>query len=112
MTDSYLRSLGFVSTDETHGSHPPFEQNWRYQHENQAADGARLYAEHPFGVAACRLSALAAPLAASDIWASVDLHDRPALEAAVASFYAAHGGKGTVVPPLAPHVFRPYRRLE
>ncbi|WP_019948311.1 hypothetical protein [Hymenobacter aerophilus] len=112
MTDSYLRNLGFASTDETQGSHPPFEQNWRYQHENQALDGARLYAEHPLGIAACRLSALAAPLAAADVWASVALDDRPALEAAVASFYAAHGGKGAVVPPLVPHLFRPFRRLE
>ncbi|RSK48961.1 hypothetical protein [Hymenobacter rigui] len=111
MTDSYLRSLGFVATDNTPSAQrPSFAHAWRYQHEILAQDGARLFIEHPLGIDACRLSLLAAPLAAQDVLASVGLHDRPGLEAAVQAFFTAHGGVGQPAPYVAPSTFRPYRR--
>lgn len=111
MTDTYLRSLGFASTSpETSSSRAAFSQAWRYQHETQAQDGTRLFLEHPMGIDSCRLSALAAPLAAQDVFATVALHDEPALESAIKDFFAAHGGLGAPVPIFVPHQFRPYRR--
>ncbi|MDU0369183.1 hypothetical protein ACFPAF_02155 [Hymenobacter endophyticus] len=111
MTDSYLRSLGFATTDDMHGStHLAFAQAWRYQHAMLAQDGTRLFIEHPLGIAACRLSRLAAPLAAQDVAATVGLHDRAGLEAAIQAFFAAHGGVGQAVPQATPSIFRPYRR--
>lgn len=113
MTDTYLRSLGFAPIDQAlRAGRNAFAQAWRYRHDHQALDGAALYIEHPIGVDSCRLSALTAPLDALDVFASVGLHDRPALEAAVAAFYAAHGGMGPPTPTLVPHYFRPYRRQE
>lgn len=113
MTDTYLRSLGFAPTrQESRGSRDSFSQSWRYQFDHAAQDGVRLYIEHPLGIASCRLSALAAPLAAQDVFAVVGLHDREGLEAAIKAFYAAHGGMGAQVASFAPHIFRPYRRPE
>lgn len=111
MDDMYLRSLGFAPTEQAQGaSRPPFSAAWRYQHDTLAQDGAHLFIEHPFGVDRCRLSALAAPLAAHDVFADMSLHDRPALEAAMAAFYAAHGGVGAVAEVFEPHQYLPYRR--
>lgn len=111
MTDTYLRSLGFVSTTTSaRSSQAGFQHTWRYQYDHVAVDGARLFIEHPLGIPACRLSALEAPLTAQDVFASVDLHDRPALQAAMAAFYAAHGGMGAALPAVAASKFQPYRR--
>ncbi|KUG08596.1 hypothetical protein [Solirubrum puertoriconensis] len=111
MTDTYLRSLGFAPLDQNDlAGRRAFDTSWRYQHECRALDGASLFIEHPLGVASCRLSALAAPLAAQDVFATTTLHDRPGLETAIEAFYSAHGGKGEVVPPFVPYVYRPFRR--
>ncbi|RSK29803.1 hypothetical protein [Hymenobacter metallilatus] len=111
MTDSYLRSLGFTTTDDSQGAQrPAFAQAWRYQHDSLANDGSRLFIEHPLGIDACRLSLLAAPLATQDIAATVNLHDRPGLEAAIQAFFTAHGGVGVAAPRAVPNVFRPFRR--
>jgi hypothetical protein len=113
MTDTYLRSLGFAPTEHAQSaSRPPFSAAWRYQHEQLAQDGAPLFIEHPFGVDRCRLSMQAAPLDAHDVVANMALDDRPALEAAVASFYAAHGGKGAAAPAFTPHMYLPFRRQQ
>ncbi|WP_045689902.1 hypothetical protein [Hymenobacter sp. AT01-02] len=99
MTDAYLRSLGFAATDQTRGAGQPlFSHAWRYQHEYQAVDGAQLFVEHPLGIANCRLSTLPAPFDAQDIFATTSLHDRPALEAAIESFFTAHGAKAASIP--------------
>ena len=111
MTDTYLRSLGFTPTQpETRTSRAAFAQAWRYQYDHAARDGAFLYIEHPLGIDSCRLSALVAPLAAQDVFATVSLHDRPAFEASIAAFYAAHGGMGPLVTPFVPSRFLPFRR--
>jgi hypothetical protein len=111
MTDTYLRSLGFAPTQQhSFGSRPAFDTSWRYQHEHQALDGSRLFIEHPLGRASCRLSALEAPLAAQDVFATTALDDRPGLEAAISSFFTAHGGRGEAVAPVVPYVYRPFRR--
>ncbi|MCA8829520.1 hypothetical protein [Hymenobacter pini] len=111
MTDSYLRSLGFVTIDDSHGTQrPAFAQSWRYQHDTLAHDGSCLFIEHPLGIDACRLSQLPAPLSAQDVAATVALHDRPGLEAAIQAFFVAHGGLGLAAPQVTPNVFRPYRR--
>jgi hypothetical protein len=111
MTSTYLQSLGFIPTIQAvHGSQAAFSRAWRYQYNYLAVDGARLFLEHPLGVDACRLSALEAPLAAQDIFASVGLHDRPALAAAMQSFFAAHGGMGRPLPVVADSPFRSFRR--
>lgn len=112
MTDSYLRSLGFASAAPAHtADRPAFHTAWRYQHTQQAQDGAVLFIEHPLGIASCRLSMLAAPLAADDIVATVSLHDRSKLEEAIAAFFSAHGGIGPSVPLLTPrNSYMPYRR--
>ncbi|GGG57499.1 hypothetical protein [Hymenobacter glacieicola] len=113
MTDSYLRSLGFAAVSTTRGANQPtFRQAWRYQHEAAAQDGTRLFIEHPLGIDGCRLSNLAAPLAAQDVFATVALHDGPALETAIESFYAAHGGRGAVAAPAATSTYLPYRRQQ
>ena len=91
MTDTYLRSLGFAPTEQTQSAiRPAFSAAWRYQHEHMAQDGALLFIEHPLGIDSCRLSNMEAPLAATDIFATVPLQDQPALEQAVAS--AAESG--------------------
>ena len=111
MTDTYLRSLGFAPIQpETRASRAAFNQTWRYRYDHEARDGAQLYIEHPLGIPSCRLSALAAPLAAQDVFATIDLHDRVGLEAAISAFYGAHGGMGAVVPALVSGGFRPFRR--
>lgn len=111
MTDTYLRSLGFAPTQlETRSSRGNFSQAWRYQYDHVARDGASLFIEHPIGIDSCRLSALAAPLAAQDVFATLSLHDREGLESCIAAFYAAHGGMGSLVQPFATQAFRPYRR--
>ncbi len=111
MTDTYLRGLGFVATARAPraGQHA-FDHAWRYQYDHLAADGATLFIEHPLGVDTCRLSTLEAPMAAQDVFASVGLHDRPGLEAAMKAFYAAHGGMGALLPPMAHSFFQPFRR--
>ena len=111
MTDTYLRSLGFAPTQpETRTSRTAFARAWRYQYDHAACDGVRLYIEHPLGIDSCRLSALVAPLDAQDVFATVSLHDRPAFEASIAAFYAAHGGMGPLVAtPVSPR-FLPFRR--
>jgi hypothetical protein len=111
MTDTYLRSLGFAPVQpETRASRAAFAKTWRYRYDHEARDGAHLYIEHPLGISSCRLSALAAPLAAQDIFATLDLHDRAGLEAAISAFYSAHGGMGAVMPSLVTPGFRPFRR--
>jgi hypothetical protein len=111
MTDTYLRSLGFAPTDdERRANQLTFDRAWRYRHSHQAHDGAALYIEHPLGVDCCRLSTQPAPLDQRDVEASVPLRDGPALEAAVAAFFAAHGGQGPLVPVLVPFNFGPARR--
>jgi hypothetical protein len=111
MTSAYLQSLGFVPT-----SHPgrdgyvSFAQAWRYQYNHLAADGTPLFLEHPLGIDACQLSATDAPLTAQDVFASVGLHDRPALAEAMKAFYKAHGGMGRPLPAVAESAFRPFRR--
>ncbi|OUJ71391.1 hypothetical protein [Hymenobacter crusticola] len=111
MTDPYLRSLGFVPTNEERDTaRPSFNQAWRYRHNQQAQDGALLFIEHPFGLSACRLSQLEAPLAAQDVVATVSLLDQPALETAIESFFTAHGGRSTVASRAVSQPFRPFRR--
>jgi hypothetical protein len=111
MTNAYLRSLGFSPTAHMPMSGPAsFAHAWRYQFDHLAADGTTLFLEHPLGVDACRLSIYEAPLAAQDIFASVGLHDRPALEAAMTAFYAAHGGMGAALPVATGGAFQPFRR--
>jgi hypothetical protein len=113
MTDTYLRSLGFAPIQpETRASRAAFDKTWRYRFDHEARDGARLYIEHPLGIASCRLSAFAAPLAAQDVFATIDLHDRTGLETAIKAFYSAHGGMGAVMPSLVSGGFRPFRREE
>ncbi|GAB2793873.1 hypothetical protein HNQ93_003800 [Hymenobacter luteus] len=113
MTDLYLRGLGFAPTDETsQARRPSFSQAWRYQHQRVAQDGARLFIEHPLGIDCCRLSAVVAPLAAQDVFATLPLHDKAALETAIAAYYAAHGGVGPLAPRPQPSTYRPYRRQE
>lgn len=111
MTDTYLRSLGFAPIQpETRASRAAFNQSWRYRYDYAARDGAQLFIEHPLGIASCRLSTLAAPLAAQDVFAELALDDRSGLEKAISAFYAAHGGMGPALAPLVPAVFRPFRR--
>ncbi|TVT39404.1 hypothetical protein FNT36_17270 [Hymenobacter setariae] len=111
MTDTYLRSLGFVPTARTpRSSQVAFGQAWRYQFDHLAADGMPLFIEHPLGIEVCRLSTLEAPLTAQDVFASVGLHDRSALQAAMSAFYTAHGGMGAVLAASPASTFQPYRR--
>jgi len=111
MTDTYLRSLGFAPTTQApRSSQLGFTHAWRYQYDHVAVDGAHLFIEHPFGIEACRLSAQEAPLTAQDVFASVGLHDRPALQAAISAFYAAHKGMGAALPAARASTFQPYRR--
>ena len=111
MTDTYLRSLGFAPIRQAlRLSQANFSQQWHYVFNHEARDGARLFIEHPLGVASCRLSALAVPLA-QDIFAVVDLHDRAGLEAAIKAFYAAHGGMGPVAATVASPASGPQGRL-
>jgi hypothetical protein len=113
MTSTYLHSQGFAPTAPyEHPTLRTFDRSWRYRHTAQAQDGTCLFAEHPLGIECCRLSALPAPLDAPDVAATVGLHDRPAFEAAVAAFFAAHGGVGKPAPVPAADTFRPYRRRE
>jgi hypothetical protein len=109
MTDVYLRSLGFAPTARTpRSSQAAFSHAWRYQYDHLAVDGVALFIEHPLGIDTCRLSTIEAPLEAQDVFATVGLHDRSALEAAIKAFYAAHGGMGSVVRVVAG--FQPFRR--
>ena len=111
MTDTYLRSLGFVPTAHTpRSSQAAFSHAWRYQYDHVAVDGAHLFIEHPLGIDACWLSATEAPLSAQEVFASVGLHDRAALQAAMSAFYAAHRGMGPLVRATSASVFQPYRR--
>lgn len=111
MTNAYLRSLGFSPTARTPVSGPAsFAHSWRYQFDHLAADGTTLFLEHPLGVDACRLSIHEAPLDAHEVFASVGLHDRPALEAAMKAFYAAHGGMGAPLRAATAGAFQPFRR--
>lgn len=113
MTDAYLRSLGFAPTVRaTRTSRAAFGQTWRYQFDHVAADGTPLYVEHALGIAACRLSAIEAPLTAADVFATVGLHDRPALTAAMDAFFLAHKGMGQALEPMAPSSFAPFRRQQ
>ncbi|MGI4863816.1 MAG: hypothetical protein ACRYFZ_07820 [Janthinobacterium lividum] len=110
MTDAYLRSLGFAPTTRApRGGQAAFSHAWRYQYDHVAVDGSHLFIEHPLGIDACRLSPVEAPLTAQDVFASVDLHDRPALEVAMKAFYAAHGGMGPLLPTVPASAFQPYR---
>jgi hypothetical protein len=72
-------------------------------------DGTPLFIEHPLGVEACWLSALEAPLSSEDVFATVGLHDRLALQKAMSSFYTAHGGMGASLPSIPGNTFHPYR---
>lgn len=111
LTDAYLQSLGFTASRlDKQVNRADFGHAWRYQFDHDARDGASLYIEHPLGIGSCRLSALPAPLAAQDVFATVALTDRSGFEAAISSFFAAHGGMGAAVVPAVPFFFRPYRR--
>jgi hypothetical protein len=111
MTDTYLRSLGFAPTMQApRSSQLGFTHAWRYQYDHVVVDGAHLFIEHPFGIEACWLSAQEAPLTAQEVFASVGLHDRAALQAAMSAFYAAHRGMGPLVRATSASVFQPYRR--
>jgi hypothetical protein len=113
MTDSYLRSLGFAPTG--HGAkngQPAFARAWRYQYGHLAKDGAALFIEHPLGIEACRVSSIAAPLAAQDVFAEISLHDRSLLETTLKAFYALHGGMGAAVESAGATTFRPFKRAE
>lgn len=111
MTDTYLRSLGFAPTVRaTRTSRAAFEQSWRYQFDHVATDGTPLFVEHALGIDNCRLSAVEAPLATADIFATVGLHDRPALVAAIDAFFLAHQGIGSGLAPIAPAGFGPFHR--
>lgn len=111
MTDTYLRSLGFAPTIRaTRTSRAAFGQSWRYQFDHVATDGTPLFLEHALGIDSCRLSAVEAPLAATDIFATVGLHDRPALAVAMSAFFQAHQGMGPALIPAAPTGLRPFHR--
>ncbi|HEX8426577.1 hypothetical protein [Hymenobacter sp.] len=115
MTENYLLSLGFepsAGTERSSRSSTAHSTTWRYRHAHAAQDGTRLYAEHPFGIARCRLSTLPAPLDQHDVLLDTDLNDNAALETAISSFFAAHGGIGTLIAPASANTFRPYRRGE
>jgi hypothetical protein len=113
MTHAYSQGLGFVLLQPARFSGPAaFSTAWRYRHARQALEGTPLYLEHPQGVPSSRLSHLPAPLAIEDVFAATSLHDRPGLEAAVAAFYAAHGGLGAAAPVFVPFPHRPFRRAE
>lgn len=113
MTDTYLRSLGFAPTQQaSRTSRENFAHTWRYQFDHVARDGESLYIEHALGIATCRLSSVAAPLTAQDVFAEISLHDRPGLEAAISAFYVAHGGMGALRVPFVATALRPYRRQE
>ncbi|RAK64551.1 hypothetical protein [Hymenobacter edaphi] len=111
MTDQYLRSLGFSPlSEDARTGRPAFARAWRYQHDLQALDGTSVFIEHPLGIDRCRLSATLAPLRSEEVFADMALQDRPALEAALAAFYQAHGGVGTPRLVVATDQFRPYFR--
>ncbi|AIZ64198.1 hypothetical protein PK28_11820 [Hymenobacter sp. DG25B] len=111
MTDTYLQSLGFMPIDQGRSaSRPGFNQAWCYQHDHLAQDGTPLFIEHPLGIDSCRLSSLTAPLDQQDVFAKMPLNDRPALEAAIQQFFAAHGGQGPLIPLFEVPTFRPFRR--
>lgn len=111
MTDTYLRSLGFAPTARpTRASRAAFGHSWRYQFDHVATDGTPLFLEHALGIDHCRLSAVEAPLTATDVFATIGLHDRPALAAAMQAFFVAHQGMGQTVTSLAPSIFVPFRR--
>lgn len=111
MTDTYLRSLGFAPTVRaTRASRDAFGQSWRYQFDHVAVDGTPLFLEHALGIDHCRLSAVEAPLAATDVFATVGLQDRPALATAMHAFFLAHQGMGQPLVPAAPSSFTPFRR--
>jgi hypothetical protein len=114
MTENYLRSLGFedVSNGESAKHKPTHEKAWRYRHTNAAADGTHLYAEHPLGIARCRLSTLAAPLDQADVLLDIDLHNQAALAAAVTDFFTAHGGIGSSIAAVSGNTFLPFRRRQ
>ena len=112
MTDAYLRSLGFAPTArEPKTNQAQFAQAWRYQLDHLAQDGTPLFAEHPLGIDTCRLSALAAPITAQDVFAEIPLHDGRMLELAIQAFYAVHGGVGDFIAPAEAAALRPYHRL-
>lgn len=111
LTDAFLQSLGFVSTHlDKQANRANFNHAWRYRFDHDAHDGASLYIEHPLGINSCRLSTMPAPLAATDVFATVPLGDRPALAAAMGSFFAAHGGMGAAIVPFVPFMHRPTQR--
>jgi hypothetical protein len=113
MTDSYLRSLGFAPTGRgAKTGQLVFAQAWRYQFGHLAKDGAALFIEHPFGIDACRVSSIAAPLAAQDVVVEMSLHDRPLLEKTLKAFYAQHGGMGAAIVPTSVSTFRSFKRTE
>lgn len=112
MTDAYLRSLGFASTlPPSRAGSPAFEKAWRYEYDHAAVDGAHLFIEHPLGVNACWLSEQELPLTAQEVLARIGLHDRPALEAAMTTFFASHGGIGARLVSSAT-ALRPSRRRQ
>jgi len=112
MTENYLQNLGFESTLRAEKTSSTHNLTWRYRHAHAAQDGTYLYAEHPMGIDRCRLSTLPAPLDQRDVLLDTDLHNRAALETAISSFFAAHGGIGTLIAPISANTFRPYRRQE
>lgn len=113
MTDSYLQSLGFAPTGRgSKNSRLAFAQAWSYQYGHLDKDGAALFIEHPLGIDACRVSSIAAPLAAQDVIAEISLHDRQLLEQTLKAFYAQHGGMGAPVAPASASSFKPFKRAE
>ena len=115
MTENYLQSLGFEPFARTEGNSRLTAADsvaWRYRHAHAAQDGTQLYAEHPLGIARCRLSTLPAPLDQHDVLLDTELDNRAALEAAISSFFTAHGGTGTLIAQDSSNTYRPYRRKE
>ncbi|MDF7812583.1 hypothetical protein [Hymenobacter sp. YC55] len=115
MTENYLQSLGFEPFARAEGGSRATAAHstaWRYRHAHAAQDGTHLYAEHPLGVARCRLSTLPAPLDQHDVLLDTGLDDRAALETAISGFFTTHGGIGTLIAPASANAYRPYRRQE
>ncbi|QNE39619.1 hypothetical protein F1C16_08680 [Hymenobacter sp. NBH84] len=112
MTQAYLSALGFEPLDNHSRTtqRSPNDDSWRCMHTHAAQDGTHVYLEHPYLINRCRLSLSAAPLDQANVLADLSLDDKPGLEAALAAYFALHGGVGPLIKPLSSTPLRPYRR--